>query len=174
MLSQISRTSARIPFAVCLRNLQIKIKYKLSAELHHRRNLHTYDDDTKTFSFTFAAVAACDARRIKTAITDKISSCVSPMKERANVRSTFPLIERSQCDDIIALKHSHKKNPTTAPMPRIRAAHAFPLGCSVRGRVSTIKARSTAWTVKGLSEELIPHDVVERPGSPTLIEKSIQ
>jgi hypothetical protein len=41
---------------------------------------------------------------------------------------------------------THKKNPVTLPRPNMTAAQAFPSACSARGRISTIRARSTACT----------------------------
>ena len=41
---------------------------------------------------------------------------------------------------------THKKNPPTPPIPNMIAAQAFPFACSERGRISTRRARSTAWT----------------------------
>ena len=44
------------------------------------------------------------------------------------------------------VRNTHKKNPATLPMPNMTAAQAFPFDCSARGRISTIRARSTACT----------------------------
>ncbi len=38
------------------------------------------------------------------------------------------------------------KYPATLPNPSIRAAQALASACSVEGNVSTMRARSTAWT----------------------------
>jgi hypothetical protein len=67
-------------------------------------------------------------------------------KQGRHIDTTAALVQFKWTTQINIGRDTHKKKPPTLPIPNIIAAQAFPFACSARGRISTRRARSTAWT----------------------------